>query len=137
LFLCSHVDASIKLLTSKQTGGSFDVQTRSSNAPIDVEFDEQPVDSTLNGHFRTSNAPAVARLHAAYEGGFTVSSSILRPNVEWHDEEDPKGEGRHRSVDFRRSGSRNIHGSVAWSEENKDKGSVILSTSNSPATLKL
>jgi hypothetical protein len=83
------------------------------------------------------NAPATVHLHSAFEGSFTIGSSIIGPSLEQHRVEDPAGEGRERLITTSRGRGR-IQGSVRWvgaEHSGSGLGSIQVSTALSPARL--
>lgn len=127
-------------MAPKSKGGAFDAEVISSNAPINVDFVTSPLDSVLKLHARTSNSPAKVNLHGAYEGEFSLKSSIFTPNVERDGAvEDPSGKGRTRHFEVFNMG-KIVRGEVFWGEKKtrkQDTGSVEVVTSNSPLTVRL
>lgn len=126
-------------LVSEKTGAVFFVDTRTSNAPLNVEFADAPVDSVLHFSGKTSNSPAYTKLHPTYEGSFHVKSSIFRPRVDvTPNVEDPKGKRRERKVTFSSVGNE-VDGTVRWDgdDSSEEKGSVELTTSIMGARLVL
>jgi len=118
-------------LLSESTGGKFIVDTHTSNSPLEVLFNDAPVDSVLHFSGKTSNSPAFAKLHPTYEGSFHVQSSIFRPRVDvTPDVKDPKGKKRERKVQFSSVG-KEVAGTVRWAgdDESREEGSVELQTS--------
>jgi len=137
----SPVHGNISLLaTSKDlSGGKFSVEAFTSNSPLRVGFADAPVDSTLHFVGLTSNSPAVAVMHPTFQGDFLVKSTLFGPKIDiTEDVEDPKGEGRSRTVDASKVGKQ-IVGKVYWgSEEDKDAfGHAELGSTLLSATLKL
>ncbi|PFH47474.1 hypothetical protein AMATHDRAFT_67678 [Amanita thiersii Skay4041] len=130
-----YIQSDISLLHTATTGGDFNVVASSSNSPLRLHFLDAPLNSKLALTARTSNSPAQVTLHPTYEGGFQVSTSNMRPNAFARSGiEDPSGRGRQRDVQISRSWSQ-VTGSVSWSDEGRSRGRVVLSTSNSPASL--
>ncbi|KDR84319.1 hypothetical protein GALMADRAFT_237095 [Galerina marginata CBS 339.88] len=132
--------ADISLTSASGTGGSFDITTTTSNSPLRVTFSDSPVDSRLSLKASTSNSPATVSLHPAYEGTFTVQTSLFGPTLRRKsDVEDPSGEGRERNVKFGSigKGPRVLTGEVYWDEKRKDEGAVSVRTSNSPVVLEI
>jgi hypothetical protein len=81
------------------------------------------------------NAPATVHLHSAFEGSFSIGSSIIGPSLEQHRVDDPAGEGRRRLITASRSRG-HIQGSVRWvgvEHSESRNGSVEVSTVLSPA----
>jgi len=114
--------------------GIFDVRTFTTNAPLRVNYFESPLYSVLDAKAGTTNSPAYVRLHPAYEGSFTTTTTHFPSTIEsLKDVEDPTGHGRVRKVniDFQIKGV--ARGSVAWEpleHERGQPGSVIVSTTN-------
>lgn len=78
-------------------------------------------------------------LHPAYEGTFALRSSNLNPRVEQGRPADPAGKDRKRTVDVRTIARNNVYGKVYWkaSSARKEESYVKVTTSNSPAVLRL
>ncbi|KAF8161489.1 hypothetical protein B0H34DRAFT_747387 [Crassisporium funariophilum] len=136
----SPIESNISLLSSKGSGGVFDVSASTSNGRLHVNFPAAPVDSTLRFTGRTSNAPATALLNPAYEGRFSLQTSRLGAVVNEHKGvEDPSGKKRKRIVQSTRRGGA-LLGSVYWADDAgalKSQGEVILITSNARVALDL
>jgi len=128
--------SSISLLSTNSAGGSFNVTTRTSNNPLEIKYDTSPVDSILHHRAWTCNSPSAIDLHSAYEGTFSLQTSIFSPTVDSLDAVDPSGQGRKRSLEVFRAGRGNVLGEVYWGEE-KQAGNIEVITSNSPAHLRL
>jgi hypothetical protein len=134
-----ELDASLISSASSGVEGLFDLDARTSNAPLHASIATAPADSTINFTGRTSNSPAKVRLHDAYEGSFAASTSNM-PIVlnTLNDPEDPRREGRHRKVEFNWQDKhrRQLEGSVSWGSGRKAPlGTVKIRTSNSPIDL--
>jgi hypothetical protein len=123
--------------SSRGTGGQFIVETLTSNSPLVVKFPYAAIDSVLHLSAKTSNSPAFVELNPAYEGTFSLTTSIFRPRVDVNENvEDPTGEGRQREVDFNTVG-KELKGSVHWGDDTENQGHVELVTSILPAHLRL
>lgn len=137
----SPITSNLTLLSSadNHTGGKFKVTVATSNGPVNITTTGAPVGSILNLEGHTSNAPANARVHETYEGTFFLRSSAA--TVDYDDTiEDPAGEGRKRIV-YSNEVSRKpayTEGTVRWlPTEQKELGSIVLTTSDSPVHLAL
>lgn len=131
------LNARVSLTTASGYGGEFGVDAQTANAPFRLTYVNSTVYSQLNSKSKTANAPATVHLHSAFEGSFSISSSIIRPSLEQHRVEDPAGKGRERHVTASRSWG-HIQGSVRWAEAEHSRsgtGFVQLSTALSPARL--
>jgi len=139
------VAAELALISThkNQTSGFFVVRTHTSNAPLAVNFTEQPPDAVLKLEAHTSNSPTQVHLDPSFEGDFELRTSILPAVVNVDDDvKDPAGRGRKRVVDFKKVGrfARVVHGDVAWVPQDKalaPAGKVEVSTSHSPLRLLL
>ena len=108
------------------------VETRG-NSAIDLAFVDAPVDHVLTASARTSNGRAEVAVHETFEGAFDLSTTNAgTPTVHARDGRDPAGHGRKRGHAVRVGPSRRkeVHGNVWWGEENKERGSVSVGTSN-------
>ncbi|EKM51556.1 uncharacterized protein PHACADRAFT_150026 [Phanerochaete carnosa HHB-10118-sp] len=125
--------------TKSENGGSFRVNTKTINSPLNVNFTSAPVDSLLHFKGATSNSPAYVSLHSTYEGSFTLrSSSLLQPRIEQREDvEDPAGKDRRRNVEIYSIRRGIAEGKVTWvpAETEKVLGSVGLRSSNMPVVL--
>ncbi|TDL18015.1 hypothetical protein BD410DRAFT_729021 [Rickenella mellea] len=132
------LQARIQLFSPKEEG-AFDVDATSSNAPLTLQFVEQPINSTLRVNARTSSGSANVNLHPAYEGNFTLQTSNSLPQVQRTVAKDPTGKGRERHVDYGRNVRNILQGSVWWGHPKKDglKSDVRVRTSNSPVQLRV
>ena len=116
------------------------MNTRTSNSPLAVAFSEAPVDSVLRFEGHTSNSPAKAVAHRTFEGDFFLRTSSWFPVNLDHDDtvEDPAGKGRKRDFALKRVNKGTSEGTVKWlPAETRELGSIVLTTSNSPISLKL
>jgi hypothetical protein len=135
--ISSPIDARVSLSTASGSGGEFRVDAQTVNAPLTLTYVDSPLDSQLNSKAITLNAPATVHLHSAFEGSFSIGSSIIGPSVEQHRVDDPAGEGRKRLITTSRSRG-HIQGSVRWvgvEHSGAGGGSVQVSTVLSPARL--
>jgi hypothetical protein len=135
--MTSPIDGRVSLTTASGSGGEFRVDAQTVNAPLSLTYADSPLDSQLNSKASTVNAPVVVHLHSAFEGSFSVGSSIIGPSLEKHSVEDPAGEGRKRRITTSRSRG-HIQGSVRWVGGEHGiggSGSVEVSTALSPAKL--
>ena len=139
----SFIYSNVSLIaeTKDQTGGSYNVNARSSNSPLEIAFRAAPVDSLLHFDGHTSNSPARLTLDSTYEGSFSLrtgswfSTTVERRNEH---EEDPAGKDRKRSLEYHTIRRGTADGHVLWSpSERKELGTVVLTTSNSPVALYL
>jgi hypothetical protein len=135
-----HGRISLLATTKDHSGGKFVVDAFTSNAPFHVGFADAPVDSTLRFSGATTNSPAVAFLHPTFQGDVSVKSTFFGPKIDIREDvEDPKGEGRTRTVDVSKVGGE-IVGKVYWGSEEESKdafGAAGLGSSLLHATLKL
>jgi hypothetical protein len=130
-------DVSLISNSSSGTGGAFDVRAHTTNSPIEVVYDDSPVDSFLKFNAISTNSPVRAVLHRAYEGTFSLSTTNAGAVLDrLRDVEDPSGKGRQRSVTKRTVG-RYISGKVEWvpSSDFNQAGSVNLATTNEMISL--
>lgn len=132
--------SAVHLLRSHASGGAYAIEAHTSNNPLNLIVPSSPYSSFLRLDAHTTNSPSKITLHPAYEGSYSIRSSMIAPKVEYSgDVEDPSGQGRHRVHNTHRvTRGHLVEGSVRWGEEGGEKGgSVTLSTSNSPAVLEL
>ncbi|TFY78474.1 hypothetical protein EWM64_g5533 [Hericium alpestre] len=97
--ISSHVD----LISNASSGteGTFHVTGKTTNAPIEVVYGAQPVDSFLNFDAHTTNSPATVQLRPEYEGSFVLSTTNLAANVHANTTaEDPGGARRTQRVEW-------------------------------------
>jgi hypothetical protein len=101
------------------------------NGPIEVVYDDSPVDSVLKFNALSSNFPVGAFLHRAYEGTFALSSNAHSSVDFLRDVEDPSGQGRQRRL-TRLDRGRYRSGKVEWvpSSGYDHAGSVNIATTN-------
>ncbi|GBE80870.1 hypothetical protein SCP_0305900 [Sparassis crispa] len=133
------ITASVRMSSPDSTGGAFKVSTQTSNGPVHVHFVDSPVDTYLDFSARTSNAPAGASLHRAYEGSFSLHTTHKAPVLHISEHaEDPSGRARGRNVTSSRWRS-GLEGSVAWGNPPYDQplGSASVQSTNSAVTLEL
>ena len=72
-----HIDSTIGLFstTSTSVGGSFQIDVRSSDAPLNLVLSSVPVDSFRHASARMTNAHATASLHPVFEGTYALYTS--------------------------------------------------------------
>lgn len=130
-----RITADISLIsnTSSGAGGAFSVSTQTTNGPIEVVYDDSPVDSVLTFYAMSTNSPVHAVLHHAYEGTFALATTNAGAGLEcMRDVEDPSGRGRERSLTKHSVDRNRIFGKVEWVpsiDYNRD-GYVDIATTN-------
>jgi len=124
-------------------GGTFYVESSSSNGAIDLKFPHSPHTSTLKLHSSTSNSRQQVYLSEAYEGTWDVSTSshIGVPDVAADPSHtyDPSGQKRERKSVTEVMSKGKASGKVSWGDWDKDAkhyGSVSVRTSNGKPTLR-
>ena len=130
-----HIDAKVSLLPSFPwpggNGGPYHVATTTSNGAIELAFTDAPPDYALTASARTSNGHVEVTTHETFEGSFDLSTTNARaPTLIVRELRDPAGRGRTRGHVVRSTGRTAVHGNVWWGEENRERGSVSVSTSN-------
>jgi hypothetical protein len=131
-------DMSLISNSSSGTGGAFGVFAHTTNSPIEVIYDDSPVDSVLKFNAASTNSRVHAVLHRAYEGMFTLTTTNDGAVLDrLRDVEDPSGRGRERSLTKRFVGKNHIVGEVEWvpSSDFDRAGSVNIATTNDVITL--
>jgi len=132
-----NVDVALNPFQKDAKGGIYDISAITCHSPVSLRIREAPVDSKLLVNVSASHAPAEVVLPPTYEGSFEVTTVRFWPTVLANPHvHDPSGEGRKRDVLIEKEGN-HVNGIVSWSEEGKDRGHVELSTSHSPAVLRL
>ncbi|KAF7428848.1 hypothetical protein PC9H_008080 [Pleurotus ostreatus] len=134
-----QICSSISLLkdTVGSSGGVYDVEAFTSNAPLDIDFPTAPIDSTLSLDSKTSNGAASVSLHPTFEGRFELVSSLFPPTVEKSTISDPSGRGRERTIQYTSLNRGVLSGKVQWAGSDKSDGRVLVKSSNAKVTLKL
>ncbi|KAF9445068.1 hypothetical protein P691DRAFT_735594 [Macrolepiota fuliginosa MF-IS2] len=125
-------------ILKKSTVTNFDVTGATSNSPLNIAFDDAPLNSILAFRASTSNSPAEVTLHPTFEGHFSLQSSLFSPVVHRSPSvEDPAGKGRRRYIRF--GNVRNyVSGDVSWgSEDAEGRGEADIRSSNARVTLNL
>jgi hypothetical protein len=141
----SALNCLVDLTTTSGKAGAFNVKAETSNAGLTAKIASAPLDSVLAVEGKTSNNRASMTLPSTYEGSFSVITSngpmaVQRVNP---DEEDPacgsdkKCKSRSRTIHTTSADKRRIQGKVYWDEQNANRGTVALQTSNAPATVYL
>ena len=130
-----HIDAKVSLLPNSTlrggNGGPYHVATTTSNGAIELAFTDAPPDYALTASARTSNGHVEVTTHETFEGSFDLSTTNARaPTLIVRELRDPAGRGRTRGHVVRSTGRTAVHGNVWWGEENRERGSVSVSTSN-------
>ncbi|KAJ7736868.1 hypothetical protein B0H16DRAFT_1572887 [Mycena metata] len=125
-----QVDSDVSLMTTAATGegGKFSIKAETSNAPLVMTFPTSPAHAILNLDAQTSNSPANVWLHEAFEGDFTLASSMVfvdrRPFL------DPR---KLRSVLYSDYKNGMVVGNVRWKFpvfKSKTLGKVRVATTN-------
>ncbi|KAH7883258.1 hypothetical protein F5I97DRAFT_1969734 [Phlebopus sp. FC_14] len=133
-----NVHAEVALASEAGVGGAFDVEAQTSNGAIALAFTDSPVDSLLNCRVSATTGNVHVALHSAYEGSYSMRSTIGNQDVEVRDVEDPAGRGRRRVVSRHRTRN-NRGGSVYWVDSDGSssgtEGSVEIKTTLSLAKL--
>ncbi|KAI9465138.1 hypothetical protein BJY52DRAFT_1245300, partial [Lactarius psammicola] len=129
-----RIKADISLMSNSfsGTGGAFGVRTHTTNSPIEVFYEDSPVDSVLKFDAATTNSPVHASLHRAYEGTFAIATTNSRAVLDrLRFVEDPSGQRRHRSFRNLSVREKRIFGKVQWMPSDNDPaGSVSVATTN-------
>ncbi|KIK44501.1 hypothetical protein CY34DRAFT_802594 [Suillus luteus UH-Slu-Lm8-n1] len=126
------INANVDLVTHSGHGGSFKVETHTSNAPVTFEYTDMPVNSSLNSRIGSSNAAVNVKLYSTFEGSFNMATSNGKAILEKLTVEDPSGQGRHRQVTVtqRPREQNRLEGSAYWSESKEANGHSTVNTSN-------
>jgi len=109
---------------------------------LDVDFPAAPPYSLLTFDGTTSNARAVVSLNPAYEGSFTLRTSLSRALINQdRSVVDPSGKNRKRSLNVKQAG-KVVSGEVFWDDATeksnlKSKGSVSIRSSLAQVELDL
>ncbi|KAJ6491682.1 hypothetical protein C8R47DRAFT_1121503 [Mycena vitilis] len=126
----AQLETAVSLVTSAASGqgGKFAVKAQTSDGPLVMSFPDSPTHSVLNLDARTSNSPANVWLNNAFEGDFTLASSMVlvdrRPFL------DPR---KLRSVLYTDFKNGMVVGNVRWKLpifKSKVLGLVRVSTTN-------
>lgn len=125
----SKIDADVDLITPSGHGGIFDVETRTSNGHVTLEYTNMPVNAVLKSETQSSNAAMNVKLHSNFEGSFDVDTSNAAVMLKELHAEDPSGQGRRRAVTQRREKYR-LRGSAYWDENKEIEGRATVKTSN-------
>ncbi|KAF7350970.1 Ankyrin repeat family protein [Mycena sanguinolenta] len=126
----AQLETDVNLMTSSASGqgGKFAVKAETSDGPLIMSFPASPTRSVLNLDAQTSNSAASVWLNHAFEGDFTLSSSMIfvdrRPFL------DPK---KLRSVFYGDYQNGMVVGNVRWKLpvfKSKIQGSARIATTN-------
>jgi hypothetical protein len=136
------INASISLFNqaTRKNNVSFEIVADTIDAPLKLHILEIPSDVKLIIAGYTTKTPIHAKIHPAYEGSFAIKTTNNHVTVITPDAEDPRREGRTRSLEQRHWDPRGGHiiGSVRWnSEELERHGNIHLSTTKAPIRLTL
>ena len=116
---------------SDATSSKYQVTTQTSNALLQLEFVDAPVNHVLTADARTTNGRADVTLHETYEGSFELhTSNAGKPLVHSRGVQDPAGQGRKRGLQVETVRNNAVRGNVWWDQENRSRGRVSVSTSN-------
>ncbi|KAM5542209.1 hypothetical protein V8D89_004082 [Ganoderma adspersum] len=126
-----HIDAKVSLLPNLPSpggnGGPYHVTTTTSNGAIELSFTDASPDHALTASARTSNGHVEVTTHETFEGAFDLRTTNARaPTLNVRGLGDPAGRGH----SVRSTGRTAVHGNVWWGAENRERGSVSVSTSN-------
>ena len=130
-----HIDAKVSLLPNSTlrggNGGPYRVTATASNEYINLAFVDAPLDHALTASAQTSNGHVSVAVHDTFEGPFDLSTvNANLPSLMARNPRDPAGLGRRRRHTIHSGGRSTLYGNVWWGEENKERGSVSVSTSN-------
>ncbi|TCD69407.1 hypothetical protein EIP91_007754 [Steccherinum ochraceum] len=121
------------------TGGSFDVNAKTTNDPLSLQFPISPSYAHLDIDAATTNSPASVSVNTRYEGAFHLHTSRSSGMVMHYDDdaEDPEGLGRVRYVDVKQRSSGDMEGTMSWGRKEKvDKlGDVDIRTTHAQVML--
>jgi len=124
------IEATVDLITDSGLGGIFDVETRTSNGAVSLEYTDMPLNAALTSGTRSSNAATTVKLHRAFEGSFEVATSNAAAILKELPVEDPSGQGRRRVVTQTHEKYR-ARGSAYWSDSSREtEGRATVTTSN-------
>ncbi|KAH8817613.1 hypothetical protein DL96DRAFT_1622924 [Flagelloscypha sp. PMI_526] len=99
------------LVSADSTGGSFVIQSRTTNNKVSLDITKAPLDSAINIFSETTNSPSAVSLE----------TSNATPEVNVYNKEDPSGRGRER-IDQQHAG--------------KSRGNIHVKSTNAKVTLK-
>lgn len=118
------------------SGGSFLVDARSYTSPVNVEFHEAPINSSLTVASKTITSPIKVTLPQTFEGRFFSSSGVNVPPIGIESfADDPTGQNRTGMLNWNSKRTRMgllglgglMSGDVSWgSEEALNRGLVEL-----------
>jgi len=108
-----QIDAEISLTSEALTGGGFWVDANSIHGEIELKFTDSPVDSVLRCRAATIAGGVHVELDSAFEGTFSLQSTLGTELLSQHDVEDPAGKGRHRVVSVNETRGR-VEGEIKW-----------------------
>jgi len=112
----------------------YEISTTTSNAGLEINFPDAPLDTRLKYQGKTTNGPVHASLHPAFEVFYKLlTTGREAPTVEHRPGiEDPTGKNRTRVVTGDRIDNE-VSGKVLWGLY--PRGEVALETTNGPITL--
>ncbi|KIL00875.1 hypothetical protein PAXRUDRAFT_128881, partial [Paxillus rubicundulus Ve08.2h10] len=136
-----YIKADIALETRSGIGGAFEVNARTSNALLRMNYSSSPARPSFQCTAMTTNSPARMVLHEEFDGDFEVESTLFTPSVELQSGQDPSDGGRFRVVVQDEDANR-VFGSAHWVDMSFQDGAagtsrVFVGTTNSPAQLVL
>jgi hypothetical protein len=136
----SHIDSTVSLSADSNWEGKFDVSATTSNAKLNLEYDDAPVNARLTSKAKTSNGRASVKMHPAFEGTFELKTSNASPVLRDVRPSDPSGRGRRRTLNQYQN-KKTISGSVYWVDWNgrggELKSSSTVATSNAQVVVEL
>lgn len=122
----------------KNSNGSFALDFITSNGEIAVGFKEAPIGNSLSLSTTTSNAGVDLDLHPTYEGKVSAifgSNGRFKIDVKEPKAEDPTGRGRERIVEIKRVWAGIMTGTIAWDMNSRERGELVMTSSNGANTL--
>jgi len=129
------VNASVSLISTTTTGGTFNVSGKTTNGKLDFNFPTAPVDSKLNFSANNSKGQTHARMHPTFEGSVFIQSNGQKPELKDLKPTDPTGQGRSRTMKTTPTDN-SISGKVYWGND-KGKGNISMQTDHEKLVLEL
>jgi len=137
-----HDPSSLSYSRPSSSAASYTVLATTQNAPINLVVAELPLDSMLNLASSSINGPVIVSLPATYEGLYTVSTTNAMSKVQVAPMEDPAGLGRRRMLGSNSPMDQGkkapkISDQIYWDKKNREKGKVVVKSTNADVQLHL
>ncbi|KAI5123821.1 hypothetical protein M0805_009113 [Coniferiporia weirii] len=135
------INSKLSLQADSSGGGAdsaFSAKAVTSNKCLGLSVIQQPADSLLTVESSSANGPAIVSLHPAFEGSYTLTTSLKNVVLDVAENvTDPSEKNRMRTVSTDRLGFGLAAGRVVWGEDTGQGGWVNVTGANAQVELAL